>query len=132
MHAHISPPTTGAHAHWSNLHRDWQRVRDRIDLVVTNIQHPALRKKYAQFGRDSYHHIIHALSRDGHLPPHAASALLQMNDKVMNLKDRPAQTSPTDVASFQNWMLAVDAALPGHPAETRVSDPGIETQTAAE
>ncbi|CEJ87860.1 hypothetical protein HYPGJ_31424 [Hyphomicrobium sp. GJ21] len=131
MHAHAPPQAIAAHALWQNLHSDWQRVRDRIDLAVTNIQHPLLRKKYAGLGRDSYHHIIQALKQDGHIAPHTAAALMAMNDRIQTLRGLPAHTSATDAADFQHWMAAADAGLPVHPAD---DSGGLvqRTSTAAE
>ncbi|MBS0237987.1 MAG: hypothetical protein JSR89_06150 [Proteobacteria bacterium] len=80
---HASSMATKVYDHWSRVQRDWRRVRDRIDLAVTNILHPLQRKKYAGFGRDSYHHIIQALHQDGHLSTHTASGLLQMNERIL-------------------------------------------------
>lgn len=131
MHAHAPPHTIAVHAPWQNLHNDWQRVRDRIDLAVMNIQHPLLRKKYAGLGRDSYHQIIQALKQDGHIAPNTATALMGMNDRILSLRGHPAHTSPTDVADFQYWMAAADAGLPVHPGDDN-GGPVERTSTAAE
>jgi hypothetical protein len=112
VHVHaLSIPAT-AHEQWSKVHEDWHRIRDRIDLVVMNIKHPLQRKKYAGFGRDSYHHIIQALHQDGHLPAHIASDLLQMDERMRSLKTNPADLSSADIANFQQWMTVAESSLP--------------------
>jgi hypothetical protein len=127
VHVHASSMPATVIEHWSKVQKDWHRIRDRIDLAVMNIKHPLQRSKYAGIGRDSYHHIIQALHRDGHLPAHTASGLLKMNERMLSLKANPAELSSADIVNFQQWIAVAESGLtPQH-----MDDP-TKIPTAAE
>lgn len=114
LHAQSSTPAMPDHHHWANLHNNWQRVRERIDKTVNKIQHPIQRRKYAQLGRESYHDLINALKTDGHIPAHAASALLTLNAAMLSHKDKTAPATSDDVAHLQSLLETAEASLPAH------------------
>jgi len=99
---------------WERVRSRWQEIRDRIELHIRRIPNANVRRKYSNFARHSYQHVISELLRDDWISATTGANLLNMNSAFLRYRLRPAKITSDEAREFERWSDSVDE-LPSPP-----------------
>lgn len=107
--------TSNGVSNWDAVRAEWLEIRDRIELAIEGISHKSVRGKYSKINRYSYRDVIVTLGEDDVISRQVETALLNMNQRYLALRPRPANTTQADVEAFRQWVRQVNGAIPRLP-----------------
>jgi hypothetical protein len=106
-------------ANWNRVNSIWSELKDRIDLLISDIPQKRVRAKYSHMHRRTYQGIVAALLKDRVLEGVIGPKLSELDRKYSALRFKPKEVTPKDVALFEEVLRIVNGtrALPPIPTE---------------
>jgi hypothetical protein len=117
-------PAEPENTNWNRLSGIWGELKDRIDLLITEIPQKRVRAKYSRMHRRTYKHIIETLQKDGFLRGVLVDDLINLDRKYSALRFKPKEVTKADVELFEEVLRKANGtgALPPSSDEPESSD----------
>jgi hypothetical protein len=105
-------PAEADNANWNRLNSIWSELKDRIDVLISEIPRKRVRAKYSRMHRRTYKHIIEALQKDGVLEGALGPMLIDLDRRYSALRFRPKEVTPEDVELFASVRQIINKTAP--------------------
>lgn len=87
---------------WQEVRTVWREIRDGIEEVVAGLD-GRVRRPYSNIARTNLNELIDKLETDGHLAEARANTARAANQRFLQLRPRPGNTTDQDVENFRDY-----------------------------